>query len=105
MFHRYLTPSNRGEPALVSKTGYLKGGEARVLAAGLRIQALAGPHAPSFDTYDFVTKIPHRESLGFRDGKIMVREVYWNEGDPGVAYFPVEKLVGIPATVTRFPIP
>lgn len=70
LYHRYLTPANRNEPDLVEKTGLLKGGEARVFAQGLRVQAYPGPHDPARDTYDFDTPVIPKTSLSFAsDGK------------------------------------
>ena len=106
LYHRYLTPANRNAPDLVEKTGLLKGGEARVFAQGLRVQAYPGPHDPARDTYDFDTPVIPKTSLSFAsDGKAFIREVYWPEGHPGVLDFPSENRVGIPATVTKRPLP
>lgn len=105
IFHRYLTPGNRHEPQLVRKTGFVKGGNARVLAHGKRVNAYAGPHDPARDHYEFSTPVKPKVKLGFADGKVVTGEVYWPEGWPGVVDFPAEDKVGIPATVTKDPLP
>lgn len=104
-YNRYLREDNRHEPQLVRESGYVKGGEARVLAGGARINAYPGPHAPARDRYTFATDSPPKLSYGLKDGKRVLREVYWPEGSPGVVEFPAENRIGIPATVTTDPLP
>lgn len=104
IFHRYLKPDNRNEADLVRKSGYVKGGEARTLAWGKRINAFPGPHAPVRDHYEFSCQIVPKPSLAFHlNGEPRVREVYWPEGWPGVVDFPDEGMIGVPANVTKDP--
>lgn len=100
-FHRYLRSDNRTEPTLVRASGFLKGGEARVLAGGLRINAYPG-HVPAGpDQYSFATEVQAKVSYGFRNGKMVPREVYWPEGASGVVDFPQEGKIGIPALLVE----
>ena len=100
-YHRYLRRDNRDEPALVRQSGFLKGGDARVLAGGRRINAYPGPGAGGRDQYDFSTGVEAKLSYGFRNGKMVPREVYWPEGAAGVVDFPDEGKIGIPARVIK----
>ena len=78
IFHRM--PNNPAERALVTTSGVLHGKEARVLAGGVKVQAYPGPAPEGNPTaYSFTTDLVPHSSLGFRDRKAVVREVYWDE--------------------------
>lgn len=107
IYHRYLHPDNRHEPHLVRASGFLKGGTARALAGGVRINAYPGPHDPhARDYYDLGTEVPPKRAYGVDlNGNRSVREVYWPHGHADVVEFPDENRIGIPAQVVRDPLP
>ena len=95
-YYRYIGEHNAGEYEKVIDSMEVWGTEARCLAHGLRVQALPVGLARSDSGYNFRTEVVPTESLGFPlVGPHIVREVYWQEGAPGVEYREAGRYVSI----------
>lgn len=100
-FHRVVGPHNTGEKELVRETKVLIGGEARVLAGGLRIQAFNGTAPSDVSAYTFRTKVKPKCSLGFVGAKELIREVYWDSETVGVTVSDDGKTISIPVEIVE----
>jgi hypothetical protein len=101
-FYRSIGAHNAGEYEKVTTSMEVWGSEARCLAGGLRVQAVPLDRAGHGEGYNFKTYVQPKESLGFPlNGPPMVREVYWEEGHPGVEYRDSGRYVCIPVFDVR----
>jgi hypothetical protein len=82
-FHRVISAHNANEYELVSKSMELWGYDARTLAAGICVQALFGRHRHR-NAYSFLTPVRPILRYGFINKTMVVREVWWAQGSPGV---------------------
>lgn len=95
-FHRILLPHNRDEYEKVEASREIWGREARVLAGGVCVQAYPGPHEPGSSAYSFGCAIMPKSKFGFRNGRPVLREVYWTPDMPGVEEREDGKFAAIP---------
>lgn len=96
VFHRVLLRHNQDEYEKVEASGEIWGREARVLAGGLCVQAYPGLHEPGTPAYSFGCDITPKSKFGFRNGRPVVREVYWTLDMPGVKSREGGKFAAIP---------
>lgn len=82
-FHRLLLQHNLGEYEKVAASMELWGYAAKTLAGGTCVQAFPGPGLRR-DAYGFRTPVAPTDKYGFVDGRVVVREVTWCLGLPGV---------------------
>lgn len=82
-YHRKISTHNAGEYEKVETSMEIWGGEAKVLSHGVCVQAFPG-RATEPNTYSFGCDVPPIIKKGFRDGKVIDREVVWPLGRPGV---------------------
>lgn len=95
-FHRFIGEHNSEEFTEVVASAEVWGGEAKVFAHGLRVQAFPG-RSKSISAYSFASDVPPKISYGMNTGgDRVVREVYWPEGAGGVLERKGGKFAAIP---------
>lgn len=81
--HRLLLRHNAGEYQLVRASMELWGYPAKTLSWGTCVQGYPGPGRRK-SSYSFRTRVTATDKYSFIDGRMVVREVSWCLGLPGV---------------------
>lgn len=83
-YHRVISTHNPNEISQVKESREIWGGESKVLAHGVCVQAFPERHEPGIGAYSFGTKVTAVAYFGFFNRKMIIREVRWKPDMAGV---------------------